>query len=270
MVAPVEKSAGSDRPHRHNARSPARNLLATLDTEALGLPRANGWLSYGFFALVRHDRLRPRTPRDENERRAFCFSREWFHEKLAEREQRIASKMPRVLGGLRSAQRRQLAALLFDSTNALGVDQEDRHDNRVRVDLDRQTRRRSPKRSLQKTLKALETVCREYKELDPILRHPYLRWAEECLERVPGEPLLPALTASYRLQFEPKTFFTVLLFWFFHHECRLSENESELRAGQFRNAFWEGVAPVLLSPKSRDGKSKGCSAVHVAVRRFRL
>jgi hypothetical protein len=62
---------------------------------------------------------------------------------------------------------------------------------------------------------------------------------------------------------DPTTDNMVHLFWFFHHECNLSRDESEKRTALIRNAFWtkvKGIHKVMIF--------RGCDAVRKAVERF--
>jgi hypothetical protein len=79
------------------------------------------------------------------------------------------------------------------------------------------------------------------------------------------------LKAKYHALEDPVERGMVQLYWFFRHGCGLTGREAEVRVARIRNAFWKkhGVSEVPFRPEYRVGESRGCDAVHTAVRRFK-
>ena len=108
----------------------------------------------------------------------------------------------------------------------------------------------------------------------PSLGVPYKSAAERCLrdldtlyERVPS----PIESRHSRPTENPLSSSVVPLYWFFTEECGLSGNESEVRAAMIRNEFLTPPESAKLKYKAQysNAESQGCSAVRLAVKRWR-
>jgi hypothetical protein len=129
---------------------------------------------------------------------------------------------------------------------------------------------------------ALEDLKAYAEALDSLLGWNYVITSKSCLKQL----RMFRKAAEYALEFyrnelrddehsapeDATTFGMVQLYWFFRHGCDLSGDESEVRTALIRSAFWThyGVLRVDVQERYETGQSKGCEAVRLAVRRFRL
>lgn len=147
---------------------------------------------------------------------------------------------------------------------------------------DTPSRKRMVNRKLRDVRRKLENLRTYADRLDPMLGcKKYVVAAKDCLNRLPQKvddssfPNFQSLIEDpffYTAPMNPTNCCMVRLYWFFRRGCRLSGDESEVRVALIRNAFWGkyGIAPVSYRPDYSEAESKGCPAVHEAVRRFRL
>jgi hypothetical protein len=210
---------------------------------------------------------------------------------LSEWEQRISKSKngARVLQGLSGDLKQQLAALLVDIADELEqyARGKAKFPKRRRIAKQAKSRCRMAERKLTRARATLEDLRQHVLGLDASYRLRYLSdVAADCLKRLPSrieEPEPTIWLAGYLLEDgsvepwngvkqDPTTFAMVRLYWFFRYGCQLSGDEAEVRTAFVRNAFWQkyDVAPVPYRERYVDAESKGCDAVRIAVRRFRL
>jgi hypothetical protein len=201
----------------------------------------------------------------------------------------------RVLEGLTSAERQQLAALLSDSELSF-------HEYPRLKQLKRElqslvktapAQARKLKRKLHKFTRAAEDYRNYSTQIHPWLRPGSAQQAGRILAAARGALKNTAPEAarnnsldglnklakapSFRKEvdllagnpLEPEM---VMLYWFFRHECKLPVGESEVRTAMIRNSFWAkfGIKKVVFRSKYSGDESIGCEAVRKAVERFRL
>jgi len=278
---------------------PARpfNWLKDGDEKAKSLPRATDWLGkYSPFMFARYPNLRPKpTPGDAHSRIMCEFGERTAAQQFAEWERRIAQNTEAApcLERLSAEQRRQLAALLLDTTVALEMRPAVARSSQFKRQLRREAtaRLRVLSRKLQTARQSIEelmayaqdsgkgnTVDASCHSARLVLGQPYRFAASKALRALDIKSLPDAREhvelASESLAPEdedPEVFGMVQLYWFFRHECSLSGNESEVRVARLRNAFWtqHGARKVRYRSEYDKVQSQGCEAVHVAVSRFK-
>jgi len=175
--------------------------------------------------------------------------------------------------GLGSHERKQLAALLLDTIEALkSYNTARRSARRVNKPAREPGRVRILNKKIEKSQAALQELADYAKALDI---QDVTVVADACLKKLSvlpiGEPeCYTLLKAMYRTPRDPVSRGMVHLYWFFHHGCGLEGREAEVRVGWIRNAFWKelGVSEVPVRPAYETGESRGCNAVHTAVLRF--
>jgi hypothetical protein len=269
----------------------ASNWLRKLDVRARRLPRAANWLNYPLFMFARYPRLQPRVVirSDRYVRSQVETGRETFNRVLATWEDRIRNHelARRVLEGLKATQSRQLVSLLFDTVVEL-EEHKAEADKRTRLRhlIEKGTSQGGKMQRLlvraSKSLEALDNAAswlapemgrQDFKSaavhaknaLTPVTRH---RTQEFWRNR---RNTIAELLASKPHSKNPTKDLMVELYWFFRYGCRLTGDEAEVRVALLRNAFWTdfNVPTVNYLPEYQTGESKGCSAVHEAVRRWR-
>src|SRR5262249_49480141 len=219
--------------------------------------------------------------------------KEVLDELIADWEGKISAEATTesVLAGLSSAQRQQLAALVCETCDALEI-----YMGRKRMiarlgKLSKEAdRRRHMLVQKAKHAKKSSVALRDYaRQLDPVIGAAYVATANRCLQEL--EPLCRQptdfsgtrfseshyrelrsglLDAPHPVPDDPTQFNMVRLYWFFRHGCAVTGDESEVRTGLIRNAFWkEWIKPVDVRRAYNSGESAGCAAVHIAIHRFR-
>jgi hypothetical protein len=186
-----------------------------------------------------------------------------------------------VMDGLHSYQRKQLAALLWDTLDALQFyEAQRRQAKRVhKLALEEPRRLRTLNKKIEKARASLQELREYASPLDPFLfMRNVSKLVEACLERlaVPvtrqGAPeFFKSIRAEYPVLEDPAQLGMVQLYWFFQYGCGLEGRKAEVRVGLIRNAFWKelGVSEVPVRHAYETGESRGCDAVHTAVLRFR-
>jgi hypothetical protein len=185
-----------------------------------------------------------------------------------------------VLQGLTKEQQIQLAALMVDVASDL-----EKYRNRKQAQVwfrslgrEGPRRQRMLLRKVAKVRQALDDLHKYAESLDPSVGSEYQQAADAALAQLsvlggarPFEPLLDLSAELRGIAGDPTSFSMVQLYWFFRHECGLSGDESEVRVAVLRNELWHeyGVDRVAYRPRYEDAESRGCQAVHEAVRRFR-
>lgn len=259
------------------------NWLAHLDAEVSKLPvTATSW-EYSAFTRARYPQLQPKV--DPKVDPFANLIREHFHGYLARYEADIKSHKDakRALEGLNRDQRMQLAALLIETMDYLKMPNGQAIGKRRRH-REAQAGRRKIDRKIASARRALLALrhCAAEKGLHGLMFDALF---EDCLANFDGfaHQLERQLESHfsippYRLLSSSQApnmiaLGMVKLYWFFRHGCNRTGKESEVRTALIRNAFWpqHGVPPVDLLLKYRGaGESKGCTAVRLAVSRFRL
>jgi hypothetical protein len=256
--------------------------LKDMDKRASKLPPAKGVWEYPLFFFARYRRLRPILIRAGRLDKALHKAR---HESLAqflsERAERITKQQEtqQAVAGLTSEHRIQLAALLIDTEADIETftRRKNAKDWSHKLGAEGPRRQRMLSRKLKKARASLSDLRQYATDLDPSLGFDYRRAADDALTQL-VELREARSFAEHRTVYrelrqatkDPTTFAMVQLYWFFRSGCRLSGDEAEVRVALVRNAFWTtfGVARVAFFPKNQVGQSKGCQAVHEAVRRF--
>jgi hypothetical protein len=243
------------------------NTMAYLDAQAATFPKARSWLNYPYFMFARYPHLRP-----SNNGRAF-----W--QKLEEWENRIESdsKAARALEDLKPDLRKQLAALLVDIIAELQMYKKKISRPPKTFLAETERRKRMLVRKREKARRELESLRGYARGLDRLLAGDDEEAARRCLEILAGigdydhAAILKALEGAHPVPEDPTVRGMVDLYWFFRHGCKITGDEAEVRVALLRNAFWTryGVAGVDYRPAYVAGESKGCQAVHEAIRRFR-
>jgi hypothetical protein len=179
-----------------------------------------------------------------------------------------------VREGLDSNERKQLAALLLDTIDALkSYNTEGRSARRVK-ELARGWRVRTLNKKIEKAQAALQKLCDYAKPLDT--QH-VSTVADACLKKLSvlltGDTtpeFYKSIEAVHPTPKDPVGRGMVQLYWFFRHGCGLQGREAEVRVGWIRNAFWKEyeVDEVPVRRVYETGESRGCGAVRSAVRRF--
>ena len=267
---------------QHGSKEPKWfNWLAHLDAEVSKLPvTATSW-EYSAFTLARFPRLQPTSDEDELDELNRRSVRGW----LANYEARISSDQDakRTVEGLNDKQKMQLAALVAETTHDVEIS------SMNPVSTDQKHLKKAPAerriiaRKVASTRKALLALrdCAAEKGLHGLMFDGSF---EDCLANFDGfaremgrklkshHSFTSFCISSSRLMPNPISYGMVKLYWFFRHGCNRTGKESEVRTALIRNAFWtqHGVPSVDLLLKYRGaGESKGCTAVRLAVSRFR-
>ena len=264
-------------------RSPLRNWLKELDQEVELAPKPTEQQRFSFFYFARYGR-----------QKYLMLPDAVFRKQISTMVNQL-SREKGVVDRLTPRQREQLAALTEDICTALETyngtkaptasGQQWRRvgwkwkAGRARTVASEAARRKRRLRvKVTNARSALEQLRDYAKDLDPFLgARPHVITASKCLKELESlsheesDELEQSLRREYPVLKDPKDFCMVQLYWFFRHECGLSGDESEIRTAKIRNAFWTryGVGQVSVQDHYQEGQSKGCDAVHQAVRRFR-
>lgn len=180
-----------------------------------------------------------------------------------------------VTDGLGSHERKQLAALVLDTIEALKsyntAGRSARHVNKL-------AREPGRVRKLNKKIERVQAALQELGDYAKSLDFQDVSWvADACLKKLKilwiGDPeCYKSLRDNkyYPTPRDPVGRGMIQLYWFFRHGCGLEGREAEVRVGWIRNAFWKklGVSEVPVRPAYETGESRGCNAVHEAVLRF--
>jgi hypothetical protein len=243
------------------------DTLADLDAKAASLPQARSWLTYPYFMIARYPRLRPAKDGQQ------------FSRTLQNWEKKIASHADakRALENLTPALREQLAALLLDVIADLEMYRgKIARPKKTFIKLaDRRARMLKRKRGIAR--RALDDLQTYATTRDPLLESEDEEAARSCLKILDGirdvdfATRLNDVTSLHPLAEDPLALGMVRLYWFFRSACELAGDEAEIRVALLRNSFWRrlGVPTIEFQATYQPGESKGCSAVHEAVRRFR-
>jgi hypothetical protein len=242
------------------------NTMADLDAQAATLPKARSWLTYPYFMFARYPHLRP------------LKNGGTFWQKLEAWENRIESdsKAARALADLNPDLRQQLAALLVDIIAELEMYRKKISRPPKTFVAEAERRKRMLLRKREKARRELENLRSYARDLDRLLAGDDEEAAGRCLEILAGigdydhASILKALRGAHPVPDDPTVRGMVDLYWFFRQCCGLTGDEAEVRVALLRNTFWAkyGVAEVDYRPAYIAGESKGCQAVHEAVRRF--
>jgi len=281
-----------------SADSEAVNWLELSDAEASTLPPAKGWCNYPYFLQIRYPDLQPTPPSsapksqaEKTKLRLFKLEEEVFYETLSDFRTQIETheEASRAVEDLTEDQRQQVAALLVDSITSFENYKPDANFAKELKRLDRQapSRLRMLKRKIDKAREALQKLHDYGSKLHWTLRGGWSqdhwhRWTDSqkasaaCLEILEDVELPKPESFSKDLEDsnlhlnDPTTLYTVKFYWLFRHGCGVPSNESQVRVALIRNAFWtEWTTPVKYLPSYDTVDSQGCTAVRIAVRRFR-
>lgn len=245
------------------------NWLDDLDRKAKSFPPADDWDKYPAFVFARYPRLRPKhVPHSEHKE---------FSQVIHNWKNRISDhpQASRCMAGLSYRRLRELAALVCDSALAIVHYRELQYEikmlNKLMAEGPRHQRMVLRKR--EKVLKAL-TDLEEYctRSVDPAFVDSIKIAVKQCREKLdPGAPFPfdRSVFPDTRV-FSPLDEMMAKLYWFFRHGCKLDGQEAEVRVALIRNAFWTEykIKRVPYRAEYKDFQSKGCPAVHQAVRRF--
>jgi hypothetical protein len=293
------------------SRAAPENWLAWLDEQVRTVGPPTHWSNADAFVLVRYPHLRPKRPcapegtslkgvplpKLEVAQEAYDEECRDFWRDVASWESKITAwkRARRVLKGLTSEERQQLAALLSDSELSL-------HEYPKRKQLKRMlqslvkagpAQARKLKRKLHKFTQAAEDYRNYSTEIHPWLRPGSAQPAGRILAAARGglKNAAPeaarndsldglnklAKAPSFRKEVDllaenPLEREMVMLYWFFKRECMLLAGESEVRVAMIRNSFWAkfGIEKVVYRSKYSGFESAGCDAVRRAVLRFHL
>jgi hypothetical protein len=181
-----------------------------------------------------------------------------------------------VIDGLDSHQRKQLAALLMDTIEALKSYNSAR---RSATRINKLAREPSRVSRLNKKIKKAQAALQELGDYaKPLDIQDVSMVADACLKKLSvlliGDTtpeFYKSIKARYLIPKDPVGRGMVQLYWFFRHGIRLTGDEAEIRVGMLRNAFWTRfhVSEVPIRHTYITGQSKGCDTVRIAVRRFR-
>ena len=279
--AGVARHANPESETKGSRQSIEENWLAQLDAKAGKLPRAKDWLGeYIYFMFARYPHLRPKpVSRNNRSRSHWRGGFQSFCQTLALWERKIAAdkKAKRALQGLDADQRSQLAALVAETVTVFGQYRQARiwHWQQKKLLSEGPRRLRMLMRKLRNASEAITELLHYAQSLDPPIGEVFQNADKPCLERLGDlrtgrtRVMIPFLA----LPSQPTNSGMIQLYWFFRNGCQLSGDESEVRVAMIRNAFWTeyGVSKVEYRPHYLYAeKSKGCDAVRLAVRRFRL
>ncbi|MGB7436252.1 MAG: hypothetical protein WBR26_06855 [Candidatus Acidiferrum sp.] len=255
------------------------NWLKWLDQEVRQFPSTADWSQHPPFQFARCRLLMmARYPQLQRP-----FPDEVLYRELSRGENQILGhpETRHVLDGLNDRQRKELSALFLDTFGCLeSYRAHRRRANRVqKLAGEAPSRTRVLTRKLGKARRALEDL-REYAEtLDELLGSEHVRATKTCLETLQklkedttAAEFYQSIESEYPALEGPVMLSMVQLYWFFRSGCGLSGHESEVRVAMIRNAHWTsfGVAKVDFIPayQKQTTRSRGCQAVHEAVRRF--
>jgi hypothetical protein len=265
------------------------NQLGQLDQDAERLAPASSWLDYSRFMLVRYPHLRPDIASAMSPSKKYLGSSEqsfWKH--IAEQDKVIAahSTGKRAVENLTPDQRKQLAAMVIDHRHDGDINAQSGAGAKALAKAVKEAASRQ--RKLERWLKDARTALARIKglteDLHPGMGGPYKMAAEDCLDRLNNMVIPPSTPETWRERRQAHTdtwgtpedqssFALVELYWFFRHECKQSGKESEVRAAIIRNEFSASPGTPKLAYKStyerETAESKGCSAVRIAVSRYR-
>jgi hypothetical protein len=294
MASPTLKHrfpSKTSKPHlKHvspRSRTKPANLIQVVDSLANHSEKASNWQEYPFFWMLRHPRLQPSRPKiDGASIIAFQTDRKTFENLVHESFCRLRSKLPEVLKQLSDDLQQQLAAILCDCQEdfELYATYSNSSKRTKQLVVTGEAKQRKYDRSLRELKKALERNATDAQSLHSLSQDygAQVTFAKETLKKMEGLDctkrskqdwlqMQQTFPRIYPVRDNPTDRLMVFLFSFFHHGSGLSKNEAELRVGLIRNTFWhDWVAPVRVRHRSTVDESRGCSAVHAAVRRFNL
>lgn len=209
-----------------------------------------------------------------------------FQQVISTMEKKISdhNEASAVLEGLSSERRRELVTLLVDLQADFENHTNHEHERRRVAQISREVarRQRGLVTRIQKASSALEGLLKYASDLDPMLAGKFKLAAQECLQILQGldQTRSPEEWAEVRDYYNetrplpepehPGTLAMIECFLFFHDQCQLPKDESEVRTAIVRNALWaDWVKPVEFAPESTyPDVTKGCTAVRKAVERF--
>jgi hypothetical protein len=280
--------------------------LQIVDAASSNLPRARSWIYYPWFFFARYPHLRPVESIDPKQQSHLESCHEAFKREVWRWQDRIGMTQNawRVLYNLEGQHRFQLGALMVDCEADL-KDYTERlpyHKLLKKFASEEPRRERMLKRKLASVHEATDRLIRELSSSDCprayALNHmvDHYRRAEEDLENYlkkfpsfikprnllgdvlpnPGSITLPDLvgllnTPGFHVVPEnPVAPCMIKLYWFFHHGCGISGNQSEIRVALLRNAFWQTDRFPRVGYKEIAGAegSAECGAVKRAVQRY--
>lgn len=282
------------------------NWLEALDSLSTRLPRARSWINYPYFFFARYPQLQPADSADRKHQLHLEIGRKTFQEELQKWESRFAGNeiACRVLEGLDSGRRTQLAGLMIDCLAEIGdyVNRIPYHKLLKKWASQAPHRERMLKRKLATVHKALDDLMctltsvgpsqerlvnsrikayeRAVENLENYLKKiaPFLRPRHLLgdILREPASITLPDLegllnTPGFHVVPEnPVAPCMIKLYWFFHHGCGISGNQSEVRVALLRNTFWRNARIPTVKCKEIAGAegSAECGAVKRAVQRY--
>jgi hypothetical protein len=184
----------------------------------------------------------------------------------------------RIQLGLDAGQRGQLAALFLDVIEALKTYSRYRNSSQTAHELASEGERRTRMlfRKVLSVRRKLENLTKYAEALHPVFGLEYSRAAKRCLKALENlkadssaGDFYRSLKSEYPLLEHPRHLGIVELYWFFHHECRCSRHDSEVRAALVVNLASPRQSPLKYIIKYRDAESQGSSAVRIAVSRYR-
>ena len=293
----MEVSKGKNTRQTQSANPEVVNWLERLDAHALTLTPLQDWTSWDdYFLLVRYPHLQPISPPGPDvsvlpphiAKVFFESSKRVFYEMIADYEEEISThdEAKLALEELTKEQRQQVAALLIDSISSFEIYE---GGAKFKKEMGELVRAPSRLRMLERKINKVRTALKELRDYSGKL-HWMMRgrsmephWhgrqsgevAEHCIKIL--EQMELRKPESFREELErsndshdPTTSNMVKFYWLFRYGCELSGHESEVRVALIRNAFWgEWVKPVKYLPYYDSVDSQGCTAVRIAVSRFR-
>lgn len=242
------------------------DTLADLDAKASTLQQARGWRAYPYFMFARYPHLRP------------AGDDKAYQHTLKAWESRLAShpEAKRALEQLDRALTEQLTALIVDVVSDLEVYKRKTSRPPKTFKTEMQRRNRMLKCKRERARRMLEDLFVYAASLDPLQAGDNAEAAKRCLKildhvRDYDYASILEAPAVHPVSKDPTVRAMIDLYWFFRSGCQLPGDEAEVRVALLRNAFWTeiGISRIEYLSKYRTGESKGCSAVHEAVRRFR-
>lgn len=284
---PIAPSVAADPPSSNGWK----NWLKEADKATHGRQRYRDWfgVSLSAFDVVRYPFLRPeKPPAGDPERTMYEVAEILFERHLKKVESRLALETPEAVADLTAEQRIQLAALAEDCEVGIKCYNLIKPINDAQKKIAREGERRVKmlRRKLMKVLHGLEDLKDYARQMDSqygfeelptrvglcLLALKQFKSAQGLADefawcREQGEDPRKSPT----LAINPTTRCMVKLYWFFRDGCSLSGDESEVRVAMIRNSFWMelGVEPIDYVPAYNIEENKGCTAVRLAVARYR-
>jgi hypothetical protein len=279
--------------NEHTAQEAERNSgpvnwLQWLDKIALTLPPAESWLQpYDYFLLTRHPHLQPPDPIGRDYKKTYQVGKQTYERQLREQQERISADLEarQVLEGLSEVQCRQLAALVFELTvelqehvkwKALPNELQKRTRPFARLVRGLETDARQMEKIIERTLAKMPEVDRligrdiHYSLV--LISLQVAKFKAALQASFPGDVNAEAKNSDYyrkAVQDTPDRAM-VELYWLLHYGCWLAVGESEFRVALIRNNLWLEYAGAVSCTIGSGEESRGCDAVRLAVRRFRL